>query len=133
MFLTVNQLLSSESISIVTLKRHQREDKIRTTLFPIQYEYSIAENVIVKQRQDITYSINRRILLLKTIRKNILISAHKGHPGIVWMKRQLRRLYWWPGQDTYLERFVKFCLSCQNSEKSQKRQQEESTCSISTD
>ena len=59
-----------------------------------------------------------RIVVPESLRKRLLEKAHIGHPGIVRMKRQLRRAYWWPGQDKAVEEFVRRCTACQQSDKS---------------
>lgn len=58
------------------------------------------------------------ILVPLDLRKDLLEKAHEGHPGIVRFKRKLRELYWWPGMDTESERFVRQCLPCNDSAKS---------------
>lgn len=62
-----------------------------------------------------------QILVPQAMQEKMLQSAHEGHPGIVRMKRQLRRTYWWLGQDQDVENFVKYCKACQDSEKAHKR------------
>ena len=59
-----------------------------------------------------------RIILPASLQRRLLKKAHDGHPGIVRMKRQLRRSYWWPGQDKAVEEFVRHCSGCQKSDKS---------------
>ena len=59
-----------------------------------------------------------RIVVPAVIQRRLLEAAHVGHPGIVRMKRQLRRAYWWPGQDKAVEEFVRRCSACQQSDKS---------------
>ena len=49
----------------------------------------------------------------------ILAEAHKGHPGITRFKRLLRNSYWWPGMDAKAEDYVRHCVACQRSAKSQ--------------
>lgn len=121
-----------ENISISNIHRHQREDEnfkniynfIKTgwpskndltpDLFPyfrVRDELSIDNNIIIR---------DERILIPPALREFILVKAHEGHPGIVRMKRQLRKFYWWPGQDSDVERYVKYCIPCQDSQKSHK-------------
>ena len=61
---------------------------------------------------------DKRIVPPEPARTQILQQAHRGHPGIVRMKRLLRQTYWWPGMQHQVESFVKFCHPCQRSEKS---------------
>ncbi|MCP3666948.1 MAG: hypothetical protein GY696_31390, partial [Gammaproteobacteria bacterium] len=52
------------------------------------------------------------------LRKDILLTAHQGHPGIVQMKATLRREYWWPCMVKQIERMVNSCPDCQRRTKS---------------
>jgi transposase InsO family protein len=61
---------------------------------------------------------NDRIVLPASIVDEILSMAHKGHPGIVRMKRKIRETYWWPGFNRSIESKVKYCGECQASSKS---------------
>ncbi|MCP3666180.1 MAG: hypothetical protein GY696_27380, partial [Gammaproteobacteria bacterium] len=54
----------------------------------------------------------------KSMYQEILEQMHKGHPGIVRLKRKLRESYWWPGMSTQAEKFVQHCVACQRSSKS---------------
>lgn len=65
---------------------------------------------------------NKQIVIPLTKQNLILTKSHEGHPGIVRMKRQLRRLYWWPGMDKQ-EQFE----PCQDSAKSHKPIRHENT------
>ena len=40
---------------------------------------------------------------------DVLEAAHKGHPGMESMVRQLRQLYWWPGMTEDIREFVATC------------------------
>ena len=53
-------------------------------------EFCVHENAVL---QDI------RIVNPLYLRNRVLETAHKGHPGIVAMKNQLRSKLWWEGID----------------------------------
>ena len=44
-----------------------------------------------------------RIVIPSELREHVLKLAHKGHPGIVMMKKRLRSKVWWPGIDNDCE------------------------------
>lgn len=53
-----------------------------------------------------------RIVLPKTLKENALEIAHRGHPGVVTMKRMLRERVWWPNLDNDVKQFTESCLGC---------------------
>lgn len=53
-----------------------------------------------------------KIVIPRNLRKQVLTSAHEGHPGIVAMKGRLRTKVWWPKLDKDAESMVKSCQSC---------------------
>ncbi len=59
----------------------------------------------------------RRIVPPRSARRNILMLAHQGHPGIVRMKSGVRAEYWWPGMDRMVETLIGECEPCQRSGK----------------
>ncbi len=61
---------------------------------------------------------DKKLVVPSRLRLQILQEAHKGHPGMVRMKRLLRGTYWWPGMDNQINDMVRFCHGCQLSEKS---------------
>ena len=61
-----------------------------------------------------------RIVVPASLHNHLLTMVHEGQPGIVRMKRQLRKSYWWPGMDRQVEHYVKNCVPCNDSEKSHK-------------
>ena len=54
----------------------------------------------------------QRIIILKSLRKQILDLADEGHQGIVKCKSRLREKVWWPGIDKEVEHYVKNCKAC---------------------
>ena len=54
-----------------------------------------------------------RIVIPGTLRPQILVLAHGGHPGIVNMKQRLWSKVRWPGIDRQAERFYKASHGCQ--------------------
>lgn len=59
------------------------------------------------------------LVVPSTMRTNILALAHEGHIGMRAMKRRIREQFWWPGLDKHVEHFVRDCLQCSISDKSQ--------------
>ena len=80
-----------------------------TAFYSVKDELSTDEGYLLR---------GERIVVPPSLQKTLLTKAHDGHPGIVRMKRQLRRSYWWPGQDKAVETLVKHCAGCQQSDKS---------------
>ena len=55
----------------------------------------------------------RRIVMPGRLRKQTLLLAHEGHPGIVKTKQLVREKVWLPGIDKQIEEFIGHCLACQ--------------------
>ncbi|KAJ1152046.1 hypothetical protein NDU88_004824 [Pleurodeles waltl] len=53
------------------------------------------------------------------MRKRVLSLAHEGHIGMRATKRRIREGFWGPGVDKSVEHFVRKCMCCAISEKSQ--------------
>ncbi|XP_022826768.1 uncharacterized protein K02A2.6-like [Spodoptera litura] len=53
-----------------------------------------------------------RIVIPVSLRKEVLDSAHEGHPGIAAMKGRLRSKVWWPRIDRDAESVVRGCKGC---------------------
>lgn len=53
-----------------------------------------------------------RIVLPLKLRRRALEIAHRGHPGIVAMRRNLRQYVWWPSMDRDVCSAVKECVGC---------------------
>ncbi|XP_013167322.1 PREDICTED: uncharacterized protein K02A2.6-like [Papilio xuthus] len=53
-----------------------------------------------------------KIVIPERLRKQVLLAAHEGHPGIVAMKGRLRSKVWWPRIDKDSEQMVKSCKGC---------------------
>lgn len=60
---------------------------------------------------DILYR-DLRLVIPKSLRKQLVMNAHIGHPGIVVMKRTLRSRVWWPGMDDDISKEVRECRGC---------------------
>ena len=65
-----------------------------------------------------------RILVPTSLRNEVLKEAHRGHPGIVRLKRLLRQGVYWPGMAADAERWVRGCQGCALSDKSAPRDQQ---------
>ena len=57
-----------------------------------------------------------RVVVPPQGREKVLIDLHCGHPGISRMKSLARSLIWWPGLDAAIEKRVKECPQCQQSQ-----------------
>ncbi|XP_055543517.1 uncharacterized protein K02A2.6-like [Wyeomyia smithii] len=53
-----------------------------------------------------------RIVLPERLRLRTLDIAHRGHPGIVAMRMNLREKVWWPGMDRDIVNRIKECAGC---------------------
>lgn len=54
-----------------------------------------------------------RIVIPEGLQQNVLKGAHRGHPGMEKMKRNLRERVWWPLMAKQVEVLVKQCMGCQ--------------------
>ncbi|XP_058458875.1 uncharacterized protein K02A2.6-like [Malaya genurostris] len=66
-------------------------------------ELGVIDGVVVR---------NDRIILPSKLRQRALNIAHRGHPGVVSMKRNLRERVWWPYMDRDVENRVQECAGC---------------------
>ncbi|XP_062537888.1 uncharacterized protein K02A2.6-like [Armigeres subalbatus] len=66
-------------------------------------ELGIIKGVIVR---------DERIILPDRLRTKALDIAHRGHPGIVTMRRILREKVWWPSMDRDVTNRVQECAGC---------------------
>lgn len=55
---------------------------------------------------------NDRIILPTSLRRRALEIVHRGHPGVIMMKRIIRDKLWWPGLDKDVEDHARKCLGC---------------------
>ncbi|XP_055542544.1 uncharacterized protein K02A2.6-like [Wyeomyia smithii] len=53
-----------------------------------------------------------RIVLPERLRLRALDIAHRGHPGIVAMRMNLREKVWWPGMDRDIVNRIQECAGC---------------------
>lgn len=61
-----------------------------------------------------------RIIVPSNLRQRILSINHEGHLGIIKLRSRVKSLYWWPGLDRDVERFVQKCTICANADKTQR-------------
>ncbi|XP_065092573.1 uncharacterized protein K02A2.6-like [Ochlerotatus camptorhynchus] len=66
-------------------------------------ELGVIEDIVV--RED-------RIVLPLKLRQRALRIAHRGHPGIVAMRRNLREKVWWPCMDRDVGDYIQQCAGC---------------------
>lgn len=86
-------------------------EAIRTQSWPkelFRYQAFAKELGVIKDivvRED-------RIILPQKLRQRALEIAHRGHPGIVAMRRNLREKVWWPCMDRDVGEYVLQCAGC---------------------
>lgn len=77
-----------------------------STLFRYQAfakELGITQGIVVR---------GERIVLPEKLRPRALYISHRGHPGIVAMRRNLREYVWWPCMDRDVVNKVQDCAGC---------------------
>ena len=62
------------------------------------------ENVILR---------DTRLVIQKSLQRQIVNIAHEGHQGVVQCKQLLREKVWFPGIDALVTKIVNQCISCQ--------------------
>ena len=130
--LSINVLTTNTGISITDLQNQTERDDVLNIVYKYTHDKWPLKNSISTTLmpyfilRDELYIENRmlmrddRIVVPASLHNHLLTMVHEGHPGIVRMKRQLRKLYWWPGMDKQVEHYVKNCVPCNDSEKSHK-------------
>jgi hypothetical protein len=81
---------------------NQWDDLVRTYRI-FSDELCFYENILLR---------GNRIVIPTNLRKQVLLAAHEGHPGVVAMKSRLRSKVWWPRMDKEVESVVKNCKGC---------------------
>lgn len=66
-------------------------------------ELGVIDGVVVR---------DERIVLPCNLRRRALAIAHRGHPGVVTMRRILREKVWWPCMDRDVGDFIQECAGC---------------------
>lgn len=66
-------------------------------------ELGVREGIVVR---------DERIVLPATLRRRALEIEHRGHPGVVSMRRRLRERVWWPCMDNDVGNMVQECAGC---------------------
>ena len=114
---TVRDKLLSQLRQYVTGKWPKQSllDADLKNLYKIRTELSAEQGCVWK---------SGRILVPTSLRNEVLKEAHRGHPGIVRLKRLLRQGVYWPGMAADAERWVRGCQGCALSDKSAPRDQQ---------
>jgi hypothetical protein len=71
--------------------------------FPHRDTFCVDDGLLLKHQQ---------VVIPKSLRHRVLLSAHVGHLGISKMKERLRSKVWWPGMSMQSEKLVSRCFSC---------------------
>ncbi|XP_055625394.1 uncharacterized protein K02A2.6-like isoform X1 [Toxorhynchites rutilus septentrionalis] len=66
-------------------------------------ELAVIEGIVVR---------DDRIVLPTKLRQRALRIAHRGHPGVVAMRRNIREKMWWPCMDRDVANVVQECAGC---------------------
>lgn len=69
----------------------------------VERELGVVSGIVVR---------DDRIVLPEKLRPRALQIAHRGHPGIVAMRRSLRENLWWPCMDREVMEYVEECAGC---------------------
>ncbi|CAK1584103.1 unnamed protein product [Parnassius mnemosyne] len=99
-------LQSGSDLEITNVKnglyKNQWDESVKT--FKIfEDELCFYDNILLR---------GNKIVIPNKLRKQVLVAAHEGHPGIVSMKERLRAKVWWPKIDKDVEMLVKSCKGC---------------------
>ncbi|CAK1595187.1 unnamed protein product [Parnassius mnemosyne] len=99
-------LQSGSDLEITNVKnglyKNQWDESVKT--FKIfEDELCFYDNILLR---------GNKIVIPNKLRKQVLVAAHEGHPGIVSMKERLRAKVWWPKIDKDVEMLVKSCNGC---------------------
>ena len=70
---------------------------------PIFNEISISEDVLLR---------GTRIIVPKTMQKEMLVKIHKGHQGLVKYQRLAGSAIWWPEINKHIEDAITSCATC---------------------
>ena len=96
--------VDSEYSTLRNALREGKKGKVDKPYQKVFNELTIIDDIIVK---------GDRILIPRTLQKQVLELAHQGHQGIVRTKERLRSKVWWPGMDSDAEQLVRQCSACQ--------------------
>lgn len=61
-----------------------------------------------------------RVIPPKNLRNKVLHLCHEGHFGVIRTKSVVKGIFWWPGVDKEVEKFVRECPVCCSADKSLK-------------
>lgn len=93
----------------------QEITKIKNGIYSHQWDESIKSYKIFSDELCFYENVllrGNRIVIPRNLRKQVLLAAHEGHPGVVAMKSRLRSKVWWSGIDKDVESMVKSCKGC---------------------
>ena len=82
----------------------------------VKDELSVEDGILVR---------GNRLIPPTSLRSNIMMLAHQGHPGKTITKRKVKENFWWPRVDREVDDFVGNGTACNNSDKVLKLEKEE--------
>ena len=100
----VQETLNDDTLQAVT--KALETDEWPKHLFryqAFQRELGLVKSIVVR---------NDRIVLPINLRSRVLDIAHRGHPGVVTMRRILREKVWWPCMDRDITERIQQCAGC---------------------
>ncbi|XP_060806968.1 uncharacterized protein K02A2.6-like isoform X2 [Amyelois transitella] len=73
-------------------------------LFKLRNELMVKDNIVY---------FENRVLVPRSLRKELLSIVHSGHAGVVKCKKRARKVLFWPGMSRDIENYVLSCKPCE--------------------
>ncbi|KAJ1207800.1 hypothetical protein NDU88_003190 [Pleurodeles waltl] len=90
------------------LGHNAKQDKDLCGYWKVKDELSVEDGFLLR---------GLRLVVPVVLREKIIGLGHDGHQGMSRTKARIRLDYWWPGVDLMVERVVRECADCCNSDK----------------
>lgn len=99
-----------ELMQLTDFNKNGWPEKIGQVPDTIKYYYKFKTDITIDKG---LVFMKDKLIIPKSLRRNILQKLHEGHLGISKMKQCLRNMYYWPKSDEHIENFVRKCFACQ--------------------